>query len=163
MMKMLSRALVFACLVLLASPAAGQAPDGEPRPFRPLRIAKWGTLLGAASGAIYGFVQNHRADERFNDLEQQCQDQPVRCSLRTPSGAYQDAEFETLYHDVRSLDRRAHNALLLSQIGVAASVVLFLLDLDNTRRPPDIPFVPAARLSVRSNGAATLTFSVPTR
>jgi hypothetical protein len=127
-----------------------------------MRIAKWGTLAGAAAGAIYGFVQNHRADDLFNDLERLCQDQPVRCSLRDAGGAYRDPEFEALYGDVRHLDRRAHTALLLSQIGVATSVVLFLLDLDNTR-PPDIPFVPSSSLEHRPDGGVALVLSIPWR
>lgn len=131
------------------------------RPLRPLRLAKWGTLAAAAGGAVYGFLQNHRADDRFNQLEQLCQEQPVRCSMREPDGAYLDAEFEQLYQDVQRLDRRAHTGLLLGQVSVAASVVFFLLDLDKTRRPPDIPFVPPAQLVRRHDGSVALTFSLP--
>jgi hypothetical protein len=152
--------LLLACMVAPASTLA-QEPEPPHQALRPLRIAKWGALATAAGAAVYGFVQNHRADDRFNQLEQLCQDQPVRCSVRGPGGAYQDPEFEELYGEVRSLDRRAHAGLLLGQIGVAATVAFFLLDLDKTRRPPDIPFVPSANLESRDDGSLALTFVVP--
>jgi len=151
--------LLFACIVAPASIPA-QEPETH-HPLRPLRVAKWGALATAAGAAVYGFVQNHRADDRFNQLEQLCQDQPARCSVRGPGGAYQDPEFEALYREVRSLDRRAHAGLLLGQIGVAASVLFFLLDLDKTRRPPDIPFVPSAEFGTRDDGSLAITFMVP--
>lgn len=163
-MRLLTSIVVPILALCFVAPAPTSAQDVQgQRPLRPLRIAKWGTLAAAAGGAIYGFVQNHRADDRFNELEQLCQEQPVRCSMRAPDGAYQDAEFEQLYQDVHRLDRRAHTGLLLGQISVAASVVFFLLDLDNTRRPPDIPFVPPAQLVRRHDGSVALEFSLPVR
>ena len=56
-----------------------------------------------------------------------------------------------------------HLAAELGQISVAASVVFFLLDLDNTRRSPDIPFVPPAQLVRRHDGSVALEFSLPVR
>jgi hypothetical protein len=128
----------------------GSAPPGTAQDtvrrvsgLRPLRVAKWSLLAGAAASGIYGFVQNNRADDRFEQLERLCQDQAERCDLRTPDGAYADAEFEALYQEVGRLDSRSHTALLLSQAGIATSVVLFLLDLDNSNGPGDIPWVPS--------------------
>jgi len=108
-----------------------------------LRVAKWGALIGAAGAGVYGFVQNHRADDRYRELEEFCQAEMFRCAQRTAAGEYEDPAFENRYQKVRSLDRRSHTALVLSQIGVASSVVLFLLDLGNAGPPTDIPYVPS--------------------
>lgn len=163
--------LLLSCMALPAgAPLAAQrqtdAGDrpGAPPSFRPLRIAKWGTLAAAAGTAAWGFVQNSRADDRFADLERRCNAQPVQCARRTAAGAYEEAGFERLYQDVRSLDRKAWVALLLSQVGLGSSVVLFLLDLGNARRPPDIPFVPTAvQLAPLPGGALEISVVVPLR
>ncbi|MCI0432781.1 MAG: hypothetical protein L0271_03915 [Gemmatimonadetes bacterium] len=160
--------LVIVILTPLASPLCAQraAPDveqsREPASLRPLRVAKWTTLAAAAGAATWGFIQNHRADGRFADLERQCNDEPDRCALRLPGGAYQDPEFERLYQQIRSHDRRAWVALLLSQVSVGTSVVLFLLDLGNAKRPPDIPFVPTAvNFAKRPDGAVQFSIALP--
>ncbi|MGH7501204.1 MAG: hypothetical protein ACREL7_05535 [Longimicrobiales bacterium] len=161
---MKSNTVGLALLLTLAMPAPALARQAEPNhdPLRPLRIAKWGTLAMAAGAATFGFVHNGRADDLFANLEQLCQDQPVRCLIRNTDGSYQDPEFERLYKDVRALDRRAHAALLLSQIGLGASVVFFLLDLGNSRRPPDIPFSPTAvNFEPRPDGSLALSIRLP--
>jgi hypothetical protein len=161
---MIRRVRAALLITALATPTIGIAQETVTayRPLRPMRIAKWGTLVAAAGTADYGFVKNGQADDLFADLERLCQDQPVQCRMRSASGAYQDARFEQLYADVLALDRRAHTTLLMSQIAVGASVVFFLLDLGNARRPPDIPFVPTAvGLSPRSDGSLALAFTFP--
>jgi len=139
---------------LVSAPAAAQSVS-RPAPASPdtttsaarsgfttLRLAKWSSLAGATAAGIYGFIESGRADDRFNDLEALCDAQRVECALRTTDGAYQDPAFESLYQSVRRHDRRAHYALVAGQVGVATSVVLFLLDLGNARPPRDIPWVP---------------------
>jgi len=165
-MTMIRALFIVSCVALpatapLAAQRQGDAGDRSTdlRSLRPLRIAKWSTLAAAAGTAAWGFVQNSRADDRFADLERRCNAEPARCTRRTAAGVYEDAELERLYQDVRSLDRKAWAALLVSQIGLGTSVVLFLLDLGNMKRPPDIPFVPTAVEFVpRPDGA--LEFSV---
>lgn len=107
-----------------------------------LRIAKW-SLAGAAAGtAIYGFVHNQRADERYEELEQLCVQEPVRCAALLPDGSYADEELEAEYQAVRDMDARARTALIAGQVGVAASVLLFILDLRNAEDPENIPYEP---------------------
>lgn len=134
-------------LPALARDAAtrAQAQDTTRRvsAVRPLRLAKWSLLLGSTAAGMYGFVQNNRADDRFEQLERLCQDQAARCEQRMADGAYADEEFEALYQEVSRLDSRSHTALLASQVGIATSVVLFLLDLGNGDGPDDIPWIPA--------------------
>ncbi len=160
--------LLLSCLmVLVVSPLPAQRLDeedapAEVRPLRPMRVAKWSTLVVAAGTAAWGFVQNGKADDAFADLERRCNAAPSVCARRTPDGAYEDAELERRYQNVRSLDRRAHAALLLGQIGIATSAVLFLLDLGNARRPPDIPFTPTEiEVQPRADGAVALSVRVP--
>jgi hypothetical protein len=110
--------------------------------LRPIRLAKWSALAVAAGAGIYGFIQNSRADEVYRALELSCQADPANCTRRSPNGAYLDPVLESRYQEVRSLDRKSHVSLLFSQVGVATSVVLFLLDLGNVRRPRNIPWTP---------------------
>jgi hypothetical protein len=126
-----------------SSGIATQDSASRPSGLRPLRVAKWSVIVAAGSAGIYGFLQNNEADDRFRDLERLCQQQQFRCAARTVRGEYEDTEFEDLYQQVRRLDGRSHKALLFSQIGVAAGVALFLLDLANSDAPRDIPWVPA--------------------
>lgn len=123
-----------------------------------LRVAKWTTAAGAAGAAVYGVMQNRRADEQFEQLEQACVAEPSRCTERLPNGAYADAQLEARYQDVRSLDSRARTALIAGQVGVAASVVMFILDLRNSDGPENIPYEPG-RLDVRRarDGGLSLT------
>jgi hypothetical protein len=119
----------------------------RPSALRPLKIGKWLAAVGAAGAAVYGFVRNGEADDAFRTLEEACEASPQRCVLRNPGGSYADADFERLYQEVLGLDRKARNGLILSQVGVVTSVVLFLLDLRNDVPPPDIPYTPP-RLNV---------------
>jgi len=148
---------------LLALASASVAADtvvDAPRPFRLLRVAKWTVLAGSAAAGVWGFVQNERADEKYRELEQQCEAEPARCRRRLSDGSYEDPAFEARYQEVRSLDRESHAALLAGQVGLAASVVLFLLDLGNIRPPADIPYDP--RLTA-SNRAVTIEFRLAAR
>lgn len=118
------------------------APSVERGSWTALRVAKWSTAVGAAGTALYGFVNNQRADDRFESLEQTCVSEPVRCADRLPNGAYADAALEADYQAARAIDRRARTALIIGQVGVAASVVLFIADLRNNDAPADIPYEP---------------------
>lgn len=154
---MYARCVMAAMLTMfVAAPLVAQAPAPGPAPaaahaassvqersgWRPLAVAKWTTAAAAAGAAVYGVVQNRRADHQYEDLEQVCVEEPFRCEERLPNGAYADAELEARYQDVRDLDGRARAALIAGQIGVAASVVLFILDLRNSDGPQNIPYEP---------------------
>jgi hypothetical protein len=147
-------------------PGARTPPASEqqlqPSPWRALRIGKWATLTGAAGAAAWGFVTNGRAEDRFRGLELACESQPAICRDRLPDGSYRDAALEQMYQDVLRLDRRARIGLIAGQVGIATSVLLFLLDLDNERRPADIPFAPA-RLEVAPRPSGAIEFSVRVR
>jgi hypothetical protein len=110
--------------------------------LRPIAVAKWGALLGAAGAAAYGFIRNDEADDLYRELESACNADRAVCLLRTTDGAYANAEFEALYQDVLARDRTSQRALLASQVGVALGVVLFLIDLRSDDRPENIPYEP---------------------
>jgi hypothetical protein len=143
-------------LLLTAAPAAGQrveqgswpepppgVQDTRAEPPRPLRVAKWSTAALSLGTAAYGFRAQHRADERYAALERVCRSNPERCAPRTPQGAFVDAELERMYQQVVRLDDRARVFLFTTQVGVATSVVLFMLDLRPGDRPRNIPYDPA--------------------
>jgi hypothetical protein len=138
-----ARIAIVADALRMGLPDGSRAQESpQPSGLHPMRIAKWSVLAVAAGAGVYGFIRNNEADDRFRELEELCQAEQFRCSLRTLGGAYEDAEFERMYQDIRRLDDRSHVALLASQIGVATGVVLFLLDLGNSDSPDDIPWVP---------------------
>ena len=126
-----------------ALPSTTALPADSSRGRRPLRLLKWVAVGGTVVAGAYGYEENRLADSRFGDLDKLCQAQPARCTPRTPSGAYTDPELEARYQEVRRLDRRATVGLVSAEIGVAASVALFLLDLRHAgHEPPNIPYRP---------------------
>ena len=136
---------------------AGQAPAAAPFfhfERSGLSIAKWGTLALSGVVGAYGFSANNDAEDRYAALEQSCAQDVVRCRDRLSDGRFADADLEQQYQDVVRLDRRARVALIASQVGIATSVVLFILDLREAEAPPNIPYEP--ELSVRADGAYEL-------
>lgn len=122
------------------------ATPAEPLPLRlspvSVGVAKWATLVVSAGLAAYGFELNGDADRLYGELEQECAARAERCAARHADGSFADAELEAQYQEVLRLDRRARVALVAGQVGLAASVVLFVLDIDADSKPPDIPYVP---------------------
>jgi hypothetical protein len=147
---------------LARAPLHAQQPAPERSPgWSMLRIAKWSTLALSTGAAVYGFTLNSGADDRYEELEQACVADPSVCRLRTPEGAYRSEDLERRYQDVLDRDRAARRALLASQVGVAASVVLFILDLRNARGPDDIIYdPPALEVSPRRDGAVELRLNL---
>lgn len=138
--------------------------QAAPSAWRPLRVAKW--TIGAASlgTALYGFVQNRAADDAYSELERMCQAQEEVCRQRLPGGAYADPGLEAQYQDVRRLDQRARVSLIAGQVGIATSVVLFLLDLRNEQPPPNIPYEPKGlEVGASGDGGLSVRFSLPSR
>ncbi|MBI4410438.1 MAG: hypothetical protein HY561_12065 [Gemmatimonadetes bacterium] len=144
-------------------PAQPEAPAeriGGPSAWRPLRVTKWSTLALSAASAGYGFITNHRADQRFQRIEELCRQESDRCE-QGPGGAYLDPDLEAQYQEVVRLDDRARIALVASQIGVAASVILFILDMREESTPPNIPYEPKLELGRNSDGALLLGARLP--
>ena len=114
-----------------------------------LRVAKWTSLLGSTGAAVYGFTQNRTADREYEEIERLCQNDPAACITTPGSNAYADPALEARYQSIVQRDDRARVALLAGQIGLAASVLMFILDLPENATPDDIPYDPRRlRLSV---------------
>jgi hypothetical protein len=110
---------------------------------------------------VIGFTLNSSADDLYDDLERACVADPLVCRLRTPDGAYRSEELESRYQRVLDRDAGARTALLASQIGVATSVVLFILDLRNARGPEDIIYEPRTlEVSPRRDGGVELRLNL---
>ena len=143
-----------------AAPRAAAA--GRTSGIRPIAVAKWSAVAGAAAAAAYGFIRNAEADDLFRDLEEACEAAPAVCALRGPDGAYADPALEAMYQDVLTHDRASRYALLGSQIGIAAGVALFLLDLRSDERPPDIPYEPRRfEIGPAPDGGLSFTARLP--
>jgi hypothetical protein len=162
------RALLTAGVIAVAyiNQAQAQTTDSVTAPpsrhSAVLRASKWTTLGFTLGAAAYGFATNRTADRNYTALEEDCTADRVNCTQRTSSGAFADAGLERRYQDVRALDRRARTALLASQVGLAATVVLFVIDLRDNRPPKDIPYTPrAVQLLPRSDGGLQLRFTLP--
>ena len=126
-------------------------------PWRPLRIAKWTTLLASGGVAAYGFSQNRIADGEYADLERECEASPVTCR-KVPGGEqYADAALEQRYQQIVDRDDRAKVALLAGQLGILASVVMFIVDLPDREEPEDIPYEPKPlRIGLSRDGGALI-------
>ena len=144
--------LVFALSLTITAPAFAQRADARfeasqdtvvNRPtFSILRVAKWASLLASGGAAVYGFTENRAADREYEEIEQLCQDQPDACATVPGSTTYLDPALEARYQDVLQRDDRARLALLMGQIGLAASVLMFILDLPEGTTTDDIPYDP---------------------
>ena len=160
-------------LLCLASPAAAQhaqkrfaLADSTTRSahgWTPFRIAKWSTLALSTTAAVYGFAQNRTADREYADIERVCDETPASCTRTTENGPYSDAALETRYQSVVQRDSRARSALLAGQIGIAASVVLFVLDLPKSTSPQDIPYEPRPIRVGFAGDVFTMQLSIATR
>ena len=166
--------LVLFCMLPVAPLGAQQTEDRFPAQessraevrdgWRPLRIAKWTTLLVSGGAAAYGFAQNRTADRDYEQLERECEAQPVACLKGPDSEAYANAAMEERYQRIVDRDDRARLALLGGQIGIAAAVVMFIIDLPDRITPEDIPYEPKPyRVNLRRDGGTDLALSFSVR
>lgn len=149
----ISTRCILVMLLACAGPASAQYPETRFHASRdtvvraraawtPLRVAKWSTLLASTSAAAYGFVQNRSADRDYEDIERICQQTSSSCDRKPGSDVYADPALEARYQGVVSRDNRARVSLLAGQVGLAASVLLFIFDLPKSTGPHDIPYKP---------------------
>jgi len=171
-----SRLLAVLLLLALAPPLAAQrrvervpdatqdrtAADVRAGP-RTLRVAKWVSLGGSMAAIAYGLVQQQRGDESYERLERLCVADAVRCGERLPSGAYADPGLERLYQDVLERHTRTRAGIIAGQVGIVASVVLFMLDLRDDGRADVIfdPERPRASVGVAEGGGVRLELRLP--
>jgi hypothetical protein len=168
---MRNRLLLLALLALLL-PGARLGAQGVSEPeeqrnrsgWSLLRLSKWTSLAATIGTAIYGVSTITGADADYERLELACRQIPLECRSRMSTGRYSDAELERQYQAVLRQDHRARAALLVSQIGVATTVALFILDLRHARAPADIPYDPPRRLELvpRTDGVE-LRYTLPSR
>jgi hypothetical protein len=125
--------------------------------WRPMRIAKWASLIASTGAAAYGFSQNRLADRDYERLERECDEAPNSCAKATGSDTYLDVALEQRYQRILDRDEDARLALLAGQIGIAASVVMFIIDLPDHASPEDIPYDPKpVRFGLSRDGRAEL-------
>lgn len=141
-------------------PASRQEEPVRP-PLRPLRVAKWSALAATLAAAGYGFSVHDDANEAHGQLEEVCRTEPDRCRDRTSDGAYRDAELERMHRNVARLDDRAALALAGSQLALAGSVVLFILDLRESDSPPNVIYEPSGLRVLPRDGGAELRLRLP--
>jgi hypothetical protein len=161
--------LVFVCAAMLApvSSAHAQRMDNSLRgqdttrtirsTWRPLRIVKWTSLLASTGAAAYGFAENRVADREYKELELDCDAAPFSCSKVNGGEAYSDPALEQRYQKILKRDDNARMALLAGQIGIAASVIMFIIDLPEGENTEDIPYEPKPlRFGLSRDGRAEL-------
>ncbi|HEX6937788.1 MAG TPA: hypothetical protein VF158_00140 [Longimicrobiales bacterium] len=131
--------------------------------IRPLTAAKWATTAATAAVVVYGFTASLTADGHYDRIARLCAADAGRCRERD-GGGYIDPEIARLDAEAERLDRRARVAFLASQVGVAASVALFILDLRDPGAPPNIPYAPARlRIGFAPDGALRVGARLPVR
>lgn len=109
-----------------------------------IRVVKWSAAITSAGVVAYGFVQNREADREYEEIERLCQEDAAACATLPDASEYADPALEARYNAVVERDERAQLALLLGQVGLAASVLLFILDLPEGSGTNDIPYDPRA-------------------
>lgn len=122
-------------------------------PFRPLRVAKWSAFTASVAAAGYGFARQQAANRELEKLERICADDVARCQRLPGSSEYADPTLAAMHGTVNRNDRHARYALIASQVGVVATVALFLLDLREQDRPPNQPYEPPVRVGANARGA----------
>lgn len=121
--------------------------------WRPLSVAKWGMLGLTAVAAVYGLSASLEADGLYDRISAICAADASRCET-LPEGGYADEEVASLARDAGALDERARRGLFATQIGVAATLALFILDLRDSGPPPNVPYVPPQlRVGIGRDGA----------
>lgn len=170
---MTCRILLAAILIGGAAPAARaqgadyrsdreEGREARVRGWDPLAIAKWGTLAAAIGSAAYGLSQSLAADDRYDRIDGICADRAERCSARRADGDFLDAELDRLAREADHFDQRARTGLIAAQIGLAASVALFILDLRDSAGPPNVPYSPSGfRVRQAFDGGIRIEFSRP--
>lgn len=130
-------------LAFLAAPVAAQEPASRPAVASFARYAKWPTLAAAVGFTAVAFSHNRDADRVYDALTTYCFQNPLACNV-VPVGSrtrYVEDDPERLYQETLRLDRQARNWLVLGQVSLAASGVMFLIDLISGDDGPDnIPF-----------------------
>jgi hypothetical protein len=117
-----------------------------------IRIVKWTTALASAGTVAYGFAQNRDADREYEEIEVMCKNEIALCATKPNSDEYADPALEARYNAVLERDERAQRALIAGQIGLAASLLLFILDLPKGTTTNDIPYDPSPlRLGMRAD------------
>ena len=158
--------LAAAGCALLAQPLSAQRVatrfDDEPEGENPVvEIGKWSTGGLALAAGAYAFVIQHDAEDRLDDLERFCDDNPPSCVV-DGSGEYADRALENDYQDIRGDYRNARWLLLGAQALAATSVVLFIVDLPRDATPDNVPYEPPAlRVGRRADGGIEASFRYP--
>jgi len=137
---------VFAAL-LIAAPVVGQehqAATNERKPWL-VSVASWGKFatLGIAAGFLALAAGEHsRAEDNYSALLARCQEDPSLCVV-AGNGGYLDTASEALYQRTLDGDASARQWLLVSQVALGASALLWIVDLTKGGGDPDnIPYVP---------------------
>ena len=83
-------------------------------------------------------------------------------SERLPDGSFADPTLEQEYQEILDLDSRARFSLTASQVALAATIVLFIIDLPRGGTGEDIPYHPP-RLQVGNapGNRLTVTYRFP--
>lgn len=151
-MKVRFLLLILLSMVFAATPAHAQRVDNSLRmqdttrtirsSWRPMRIVKWTALFASTGAAAYGFAENRVADREYEELELECDAVPTSCGKVADGDAYLNPALEARYQRILERDDNAQLALLAGQIGIAASVIMFIIDLPEGENTEDIPYEP---------------------
>ena len=139
---------------------AAEAASTDRSAWRPLSVAKWATLTAAAGSGTYGLWAQHEADRGYERVARICSERPDRCGGDAPvaaSAEYADPAVGRIHDRAATLEDRALLSLIGSQIGLIASVLLFIFDMRDSGTPPnEIYQPPAVRVRPRGREAPPL-------
>lgn len=143
-----------------APSATGTSSNTRENPV--IEIAKWTTGGLALAAATFAFMTQNEAEDRLEELERFCLDDPNVCRELTADGAYADPALEARYQDIRGDYRNSRLLLVGAHVLAATSVVLFIVDLPREATPDNIPYdPPALRIGILPGGVVEAAIRYP--
>jgi len=140
---MSTRALLAA--LVIAAPLIGQEPAPNERKPWLVSVASWGKFatLGIAAGFFVLAAGEHSAaEDSYASLLARCQGDPSLCIV-AGNGGYLNPASEALYQQTLEGDASARQWLLVSQVALGASALLWIVDImKGSDEPDNIPYVP---------------------
>lgn len=134
--------LLFAAILLIASPARAQQPITSPGSPALVKWGKWGLLAASVAMNVMARQAHERADDSFAVITTACIEDRTRCAT-LPNGHYADPLLESKFQETVRRDSEARRWLIGGETALVGAAVGFIWELARTKQHPrNIPFEP---------------------
>jgi hypothetical protein len=137
----MTRALLALLALVTTLPPAAAAQGSPPL----VKYGKWVLAAGAVSMNILAARAHDDAEAAFDQVEDTCRAEPVRCIINV-EGRYADPALEALYQTTLHEDRMARRWLIFGETALVGAAAMFVWELTRKSHEPDnIPFEPEVK------------------